>query len=250
MAVDHRKSKWFLRTPSDRAARRIFLLPYSGCGASMYRQWPRFIGDIEICPIQTPGRENRMREPAFRTYPDLASALIDELAPHLDRPFGIFGHCGSALAAYETAVQLMAGGGPVPAAVFVSAQVAPQDGPFGTFLDMDDKELADVIRDMVTALGGEPIPELIQLYREVMRGDLEANAVYHVAEPAKLPCHLTAIGWRDDPTITPDMMAGWSQCGDSSFYTLEGGHYEFLQAPQSLLTLMARSIGHVTEQPR
>lgn len=32
------RRKWFLREPSPESAVRVFCLPYSGCGASMYRQ--------------------------------------------------------------------------------------------------------------------------------------------------------------------------------------------------------------------
>jgi hypothetical protein len=62
MAHDTGTSRWFLREPSAESGARLFCLPYSGCGASMYRRWPRFLGDIEVCPVQFPGRENRFRE--------------------------------------------------------------------------------------------------------------------------------------------------------------------------------------------
>ncbi len=233
-----RRSRWLLRPPDPGAARRLFCLPYSGGGASMYRLWPRVIGDVEVCPVQLPGRENRMREQPHATYPELAADLIDGIAEHLDRPFAFFGHCGSALAAYETAVQLTTRGGPMPDIVFLSSQVAPQDGPYGTFFGMTDDELAEELRTLSRSMGTEPLPDMIDLTLELMRADMAANAVYHLADPPRLPCRVAAIGWSEDPSITPAMMTGWDRCGETTFHTLPGGHYRFLHAPAELVALL------------
>src|SRR6266545_2952434 len=124
-------ARWFLREPSPEGAARLFCLPYSGCGATMYRNWPRFLGDIEICRVQPPGRENRTREAAYETYEQLADDLAEVLLPYLDRPFAFFGHCGSALPGYETTVRLLQRGYPMPLRLFVSSQAAPHQGPTG-----------------------------------------------------------------------------------------------------------------------
>nr|WP_275404176.1 MULTISPECIES: thioesterase domain-containing protein [unclassified Streptomyces] len=227
-----------MRPPDPESARRIFCLPYSGGGASMYRNWPRHIGDTEVCAVQLPGRENRMREKPHDTYPALAADLIEGIAEYLDRPFGFFGHCGSALAAYETAAQLAARGGPVPEIVFISSQVAPHDGPFGTFFGMSDAQLAEELRALGRSMGSEPPPDMIDLTLELMRTDMAANAVYHLDQPPRLPCRIAAIGWSEDPSITPAMMTGWDRCGQTTFHTLPGGHYQFLHAPAELVRLL------------
>ena len=42
---------------------RLFCFPYGGGGASIYREWQKNLPDsIEVCPIQLPGREDRMNE--------------------------------------------------------------------------------------------------------------------------------------------------------------------------------------------
>ncbi|WP_307832280.1 thioesterase II family protein, partial [Streptomyces clavuligerus] len=236
------RSPWFLREPSPVAAARLFCLPYSGCGASMYRHWPQSADGVEICPVQPPGRENRMREPAYSTYEALADGLAEALLPHLDRPYGLFGHCGSALAAYETAVRLAALGAPAPARVFVSSEVAPQDGPYGRFLELDDEELADELRRLVAELGGTLEPGLLALYLGVLRNDVEMNKRYHVAEPVRLSSPLTAIGWTEDTGIPPSLMTGWPACGATDFVLLDGGHYRFIEAPPELLTLLTGAL--------
>jgi surfactin synthase thioesterase subunit len=204
----------------------------------MYRHWPTSIGDVELCPIQLPGRENRMREAAFTTYEALADALAEVVAPYLDRPYALFGHCGSALAAYETSVRLVQRDYPHPAALFVSSEVAPQDGPYGRFLQMTDAELATELRALIVELGGEPHPELLDILLSVLRIDVDANKQYYVRNPFDLPCPVVSIGWRDDDGIPPSLMGGWKECGKTTFELLDGDHYAFLGAPEPLLSLI------------
>lgn len=239
MGAEKLSSKWFLRAPAADAEARVFLIPYSGCGATMYRRWPDSAGGVDLCPIQLPGRENRMREAAHTTYESLADALAEALAPHLDRPYALFGHCGSALAAYETSVRLVQRGHPQPAALFVSSEVAPQDGPYGRFLEMTDAELAGELRKLMLELGGEPHPELMDMLVGVLRIDVDANKQYFVPDPVVLPCPVVAIGWRGDDGVVPSLMSGWTRCGKTTFELLDGDHYSFLDAPEPLLSLLA-----------
>jgi surfactin synthase thioesterase subunit len=234
--------RWFLREPSQQGAARLFCLPYSGSGASMYRNWPRFIGQVEVCPIQLPGRERRIREQIFATYEALADVLAEVLLPYLDRPFAFFGHCGSALPCYETAVRLWQHKAPLPVRLFISSQVAPHHGPYGRFLQMTDPELVEELKKLICELGGEPEDDLVAMCLGVLRADLEANKRYRPDSPVRLPCGITAIGWEDDGEVEPRLMAGWSDCGETTFRIFKGGHYRFLRAPEELLTAMAEDM--------
>lgn len=237
------RNKWFLREPAPDATSRLFLIPYSGCGASMYRQWPQTIGDgTDVCAVQLPGRENRLREEPHATYELMAEDLAEALAPYLDRPYALFGHCGSALGAYETAVRLVQRGLPAPTRLFVSSQVAPQDGPCGRFLGLDDEQLLDELGRLVVEMGGKPVRSLLELSLGVLRADIEANKLYHVADPTCLPSPLTAIGWRQDVEVPHATMGGWPACGETTYELLDGEHYTFTGAPEPLLALLAAGL--------
>ena len=119
--------EWLLRQPAEESPALLFCLPYPGTGASMYHQWPRRIGVAEVCPVQLPGRENRLREPPYKTYEELAAALVDGLLPFLDRPFGFFGHCGSVFVGFEATLLLEPLGLPGPSHLFVSSVMPPCD---------------------------------------------------------------------------------------------------------------------------
>ncbi|MEU9007634.1 thioesterase domain-containing protein, partial [Streptomyces sp. NPDC048551] len=92
-------SPWFVRPRSDGHRARLFCLPFSGSGASAFSAWPAAVGDAEVCPVQFPGRENRLGHPHYGTYENLAEGLVEALEPLLDRPFALFGHCAGALPA-------------------------------------------------------------------------------------------------------------------------------------------------------
>ncbi|MGH3758756.1 thioesterase II family protein [Actinophytocola sp.] len=229
------KNPWLLRLVSEEAKGRVFCFPYSGVGGSMYNRWPRWIGQIEVCPLQLPARENRIREPHFGTYEELAGCLADSLTPVLDRPFVLFGHCAGALPAFEVARRLAELDLPT-ARLVVSAQVAPHDCPHDRLLGYTDGELLDELAKLVVTLGGEPQPALLELALRVLRQDLGASRRYGLVEPAPIGMGITVLHWSHDPEVTEEELAGWRHYGsDVRFDVLPGGHFDFLSAPSDLL---------------
>ncbi|MGP3983803.1 thioesterase II family protein [Streptomyces sp. KR80] len=234
--------RWLLRRPKGDAPTRLFCLPYSGVGASMYHRWPRLIGPAEVCLIQLPGRENRLREPHYGTYEQLAGPLAEALLPYLDRPFGFFGHCGGALPGFAAALHLVREGMPAPDRLFMSSQVAPHDGPFGRFLGMTDAELAVELAELTRAMGGNPHPDLIDMSLGVLRADVAANRGYQLDKPVRLPSAVHAIGWDADREIRPGQMGGWEEYAEPGRFhptVLPGEHYAFLNAPEALVEVLA-----------
>lgn len=237
------RSRWLLRRPSEQAEFRLFCLPYSGVGASMYNRWPAQAGRVDLIPVQLPGRENRLREKHFGTYEAMAESLAEEFAPYLDRPFGYFGHCGGALAAFAATWELDRIGGPAPACLFVSSQVAPHDGPSGRFLTMPEQELRAELARLTIAMGGEPRSDAMDLGMETLRPDIAANRAYHWDAPQALRCDLYAIAWQADDEVARERMDGWAVYAPPGRYhpvVLEGGHHAFLRAPMALLDTFRR----------
>ncbi|HEY4021079.1 MAG TPA: thioesterase domain-containing protein [Pseudonocardiaceae bacterium] len=233
---------WFMNSLSDTATARLFCFPYSGCGATMYQAWPRWIGGIEVVPVQLPGRENRMREPHFGTYEQLAATLVEGLRPFLDRPYALFGHCGGALPAAETVLRLATAGLPAPARLYVSSQVAPQDGPYGRYLGLTRDELSGELGALMRAAGGEPDPEILDVLLDVLVEDVDANRRYRKDVAPRFGCPLTAVGWTRDVEIPPALMTGWADCGPTRDVLLEGEHYTFLDPPDALLAEFAAGL--------
>ncbi|MFD7168143.1 thioesterase II family protein [Streptomyces violascens] len=237
------RNKWLPREPSAGATGRVFLIPYSGCGTSMYRKWPHQYDGVDLLPVELPGHETRLAELNVETYQELAKLMVAGLEPYLDLPYAFFGHCGSALAAYEVSSEITRAGLPQPARVYISSQVAPQDGPAGRFLEMNDEELAEELTMLSHELGAEPNPTLISFYVEVLREDVETNKRYVMPDPFRLSCPITTIGWTEDVEVRHKTMGGWTACGETTFELLSGRHHRFMDAPPELLKVMCDGLG-------
>ena len=72
---------------------KLICIPYAGGGASFYNGWQKYFQNIEVIPIQLPGRENRMGEEFLLDCKEIAHKIVEEIAPYLDNEnFSIFGH--------------------------------------------------------------------------------------------------------------------------------------------------------------
>ncbi|MFG2004661.1 thioesterase II family protein [Spirillospora sp. NPDC048911] len=229
-------SPWFVRPQSAGHPARIFCFPYSGSGASAFSAWPAAIGDIEICPVQFPGRENRLGEPHYGTYENLATGLAGPLVPLLDTPFAFFGHCAGALVAFETVVRLAELGLPGPRCLIVSGQPAPHDAALDRMLTMTEPELRAELESVIRGRGIEPRPDMIDLGMVVLLRDLTAAAGYRRAEPVAVRCPIVALHWRDDPDVSLGQFDGWRRYAESvEIRVVDGGHHDFMNAPDDLL---------------
>lgn len=242
MPQQRQRNRWLPRPPSAAAAGRVFLIPYSGCGASMYRGWPRQRDGVEFVPVELPGHETRFAEPIAETYQELAKAMVVGLEPYLDVPFAFFGHCGSALAAYEVSAELTRTGMPTPARLYVSSEVAPQDGPAGRYMTIEDADLRGELTHLISELGGNVTDELLDLHLGVLRADIEANKRYVMPHVFRLSCPITAIGWSADHEVPYTTMGGWVECGDTTFLLLPGRHHRFTEGPAELLDVLCSGL--------
>jgi surfactin synthase thioesterase subunit len=233
---------WLQHLPSEQAAARVFCIPHAGSGTSIFGNWPASQGRVEFLPVELPGRLTRFGEPMPETFQELATAMIADLEPWLDRPFAFFGHCWSALVAYEATAQVQRGGRRTAAHLFVSSQVAPQDGPVGRMLSMTDAELVEELEATIRAQGRQPHPELLSVYTTVLRADVEVSRRYVVPEPIQLSCPITAIGWMDDTEVRAETMSGWRACGETTFKVFPGPHHRFIDAPPELLSSLQAAL--------
>ncbi|MEU9343330.1 thioesterase domain-containing protein [Streptomyces sp. NPDC048278] len=234
-------SPWFVRQPSTEHAARIFCFPFSGAGASAFSAWPAAIDDTEVCPVQFPGRENRLGHPHYGTYENLAAELADTLKPFLDRPFAFFGHCAGALPAFETVVRLDELGLPGPRHLFVSGQPAPHDASHDRMLTMTESELRAEVEAFVRGRGIDPRPDMIDMGLSVLLRDHAAARAYRRAEPVAVRCSITVLHWRDDPDVSLDLLQGWRRYSHAvDFQAVDGGHHDFAGAPEALLRSLTR----------
>ncbi len=216
---------------------RLFCFPYSGAGALAYRSWQQsFPSEIEVCPVQLPGRENRFREAPFTQMSLLVDAATSAIAGHLDRPYALYGHSLGALVAFEIARKLRARGTRQPAHLLVSGCQAPQlprtTLPLSQLSDADF--LAEVVRFGGTSKEVAQNAEFVQLVLPALRADLTVYDTYTYRTAPALSYPISAYGGLQDARASQTEMTPWQLQTSAKFHLnmFPGGHF-FLQSEQN-----------------
>ena len=206
--------------PNPQARLRLFCFPYAGGGASIFRPWPSDLpAGIEVCAIQLPGRENRLREQAFTHLTPLVETLAQVLRPYLTLPFAFFGHSMGTLIGFELAREFRRQRLPSPLHLLVSGRRAPQlldDEP--PIHDLPEPEFVAELR----RLSGTPEAvlqnaELMQLLIPVLRSDFAINETYTYTPEEPLGCPISAFGGTEDEETTQEDLAAWREQTRVSF---------------------------------
>jgi medium-chain acyl-[acyl-carrier-protein] hydrolase len=240
-------SAWFPNVRFRPEARlRLFCFPYAGGGGHIYRNWQAGLPpDIEVCPVQLPGRGSRLGEPGFRNMPALTEALARVVGPRLDRPFALFGHSMGGIIAFELTRALR------PAHLFVSGCSAPHipDEEAPTF-DLPEAEFIEKLR----SINGTPAevfdhPELLQMMLPLLRADFELVETYAYVPGEPLACPITAIGGLKDEDVTREKLEAWREHSTAAFSLrmLPGGHFFVNTEQASIHRMLAQGLSpHIT----
>jgi medium-chain acyl-[acyl-carrier-protein] hydrolase len=227
------------RKPRPQARLRLFCFPYAGGGALIFRTWADGLpADVEVCPIQLPGRGTRLMEPLFTQLSPLIQALAQALLPLLDKPFAFFGHSLGALVSFELARQLRRQYGVQPVRLFVSAGRAPQLPHRG--LPVHTLPEGDFLAEL-RRLNGTPRAvleheELMQIALPVLRADFAVYETYVYSTELPLNCPISTFGGLRDRTVSQSDLEAWREQTRSSFslQMFPGDHF-FLNTTQPLL---------------
>lgn len=235
------------RRPNAQARLRLFCFPYAGGGANIYRGWSgRLPPEVEVCPVQLPGRETRLREPPLRRMPPLITALAQALEPYLDLPFCFFGHSMGAVVSIELARHLRRAQRPQPLQLFVSGRRAPQlPDPDPPKYSLPHEEfIAEIKR-----LGGTPdealqAEELMQLLIPVLRADCEVIDEYVYQPEPPLSCPISCYGGLQDDEAPREQLEAWAEQTTARFELalFPGGHFFLNEAQGALLQCLSREL--------
>jgi medium-chain acyl-[acyl-carrier-protein] hydrolase len=229
---------WIVRS-KPHASLRLFCFPYAGGGASLFRLWSKALpAEIDVCPVQLPGREGRLKENSFTRLTPLVQALDQALHPYLDIPFAFFGYSMGALISFELARHLRRNHNPCPHHLFVAAHRAPQ-------LPKEHPDLHQLpeqaFLDALDRLGGTPTSvsqhaELMKFILPMLRADFALCETYVYSNEPPLDCPITAFGGEQDTHVSIASLSAWREqtLRQITLNILPGNHF-FLQSQQSLL---------------
>ncbi len=240
----------FVPRPNPQATLRLFCFPYAGGGATIFRRWPDSLPDtVEVCAVRLPGREGRLREPAFDRLSPLVDALAAALHPALDRPFAFFGHSMGALVAFELARRLRRDGRPGPRLLFVSGRKAPHLRTDRSCHAWPEPQFREELR----RLGGTPRevlehPEMMRVLVPILRADFAVCETYAHQSDEPLGCPVTAFGGLDDEDARREHLEGWAAHTRAAFRLrmLPGNHFFLHSAETRLLQMVADELSSLS----
>jgi medium-chain acyl-[acyl-carrier-protein] hydrolase len=216
---------------AEEARCRLFCFSPAGRGASIYARWARYFApEIAICPVQLPGRENRLREKSHRSISTLLEAMAPEIQSKMDLPYAFFGHSMGALVGFELARMLVRQNLPEPVHLFVSAHRAPHladPSPPISHLPEDD-----FIREVQRRYQGIPEsllsdPEMKEIILGALKADFSILENYVFEEEPALPCRFSVLGGTRDPEVSEkELMAWMKHCSaDVQLRMFPGDHF-------------------------
>ncbi len=202
----------------------------------MFRTWQDGLPtDVEICPVQLPGRGTRLTESPLTHLLYVLEALTHALLSFLDE---LFGHSLGALISFELARQLRRQHGVHPIRVIVSAAGAPHV-PHGRrhIHTLPDEEFLAKLR----ALNGTPEEvlkhhELMQIVLPFFAGRLCAVRDLFIRRRTVTKLSIAAFGGLPDKEVHCGDLVGWRDQtrGSFSIRMFPGDHF-FLNSSRSLL---------------
>jgi medium-chain acyl-[acyl-carrier-protein] hydrolase len=253
--LTHRATNPWLIVPSPRprAAARLFCLPYAGSGVAPFRPWANLLPPtVELCLVQLPGRETRLREAPYADLSTLVAALAEALGPALDRPFALFGHSMGALLAFELARATQRRGLAVPVHLFVSGRRAPQlPDPEPPIRHLADDSFVHEIVRRYNAIPRAVLEDedLVRLFLPTLRADLTMLETHQHNSDEQLGCPISAFGGVDDARARRDDLLAWRFFTRQSFqlHQYAGDHF-YLNADSLRADLVTRIAGAITSE--
>ena len=240
-------SAWIIRKPRPRAKVRLFCFPYAGGGASIYRAWPDALPHLDVCAIQPPGRETRMRDQPFTRLAPLVDAAVEAILPLLDQPFAFFGYSLGAYVAFEAARRLRARGAALPVRLFLAACPAPQiERRKPPIHALPEAELIHEIR----SYAGTPAEvleheELMALLLPLLRADFGVYETYASPTEPPLDIPLSILGGLTDEDATRADLDAWREHTTRAFVLrmFPGNHFFLNTERTRLLTSVLQDLG-------
>ncbi|KPA17631.1 short-chain dehydrogenase [Candidatus Magnetomorum sp. HK-1] len=279
--IDHQL--WFYnRKQNSKAKFRLFCFPYGIAGASIYSGWQDLLpDDVEVCPVQLPGRENRIKETSPDNIDDITDLLVNVFQEETDLPFALYGHSAGALLAFTLAHRLIESGSP-PACIFPAAFTSPTifNPVLKDFLSWWKSEGIDGVPGLDDLKGrffegfkDRWLPFIQEIPSESLVPDEgvknsddeffkvflpDIHCTFKILEsyfcsdrkketPVNIP--IIAFHGKNDQAVTLSGMKAWKKLTTSEFklHTLDGDHL-FLtddQSSKQLIEIISESLSHI-----
>lgn len=223
----------------DTTKRRLFCFPYAGGGASVFRSWfTAFTSDVEVCVIQLPGRENRLREKPLTELKPLIQSLTEAIVPYLDIPFTFFGYSMGSLISFELARQLQRQYQIFPLHLFVAACRGAQLPINNPIHHLPDNLFIEEVNRRYQGIPTTILEnsELMQSILPTLKADFKLMETHNFQPDIPLTCPITAFGGLQDKGVSHEELLAWRVHTSNKFnIKMFPGEHFFLNTSRQLL---------------
>lgn len=242
------RGQWFRSGPAPGTHLRLICFPFAGGGASLFHPWQSLVPrDVQVCPVELPGRDSRYNEPPRRDLRGLVQELVRAVDCFVDCPYALFGHSLGGLLAFELARELRSLGKPAPVRFFASACRAPQlPSRREPIHGLEDERFLEQLTRLTGLSTNQKADfEIVRLLVPVLKADFEMSDTYrYVAEPA-FTFPITALGGNQDGLVAAGDLVAWhlQTAGSFRLRLLPGGHLFLRSSPGRVLKMILEEVG-------
>ena len=239
-----------LKQTVDSASMNLLCFPFAGGYGESFMPWRKHLPmNIQLCPLQLPGRSYRWKEPVYTDIQQLLMAMKPPLEDLLhESPYILFGHSMGGYIAYEFSNMLIKQQLPLPELLVVSSIPAPKTWVSRKLLsDLTEKEFYDFFFD----LGGfHPSllkdEKFIKSQMSLLRDDILLCESCQYAKPAELPFPILAMGGVSDAYVSMDSMEDWrlETSVDFHLHGFDGQHFYLNDHLPEIMKLIKKHTKH------
>lgn len=223
----------------------LICLPFAGGGASAYNQWIKELHEVvTVCPVQLPGREDRIMEKPYTDMNILLRDLGKEMKDTIRGRYVLWGHSMGGKIAYELE-KYMEGNGYQAQCLFVSGSripSLPETNPIYCLPDESFKrELGRFEGTPKEILNNQ---ELLDFFLPMLRADFTMDETYYSNEKCLLQCPIVAFAGQDDKEASVEEIKKWELYTKRSFeYEIfQGGHFFIREYIEDVIQELLRQL--------
>ncbi|MDQ3191153.1 MAG: alpha/beta fold hydrolase [Bacteroidota bacterium] len=226
----------------------LYCLPFAGGSSYSYNVFtPHLSSNVNLVPVELPGRGKRSREALLNEADLMADDVFAKIKSNLVSgvPYAIFGHSMGGLLGYLLTRKILENNLPLPLHLFISGRSGPSYN--------DDREKYYLLpkqefRDKLKELGGSPKEvlendDLMDFFEPILRADFQVVETYNHQEeaPFSVPASIM-IG--DEDKISLEAARLWQKETSQpiKLHSFTGGHFFVFQHLTSICKIISAEL--------
>ncbi|MGO5092399.1 thioesterase II family protein [Clostridium sp. LCP25S3_F10] len=208
---------------------KVFCFHHAGGSAAIYRSWIMYGNDIDIYPVELPGKGTRMKEEYITNYENLVPKIAEAINNVTNgEHFSLFGHSMGAIMAFKTAFLLETKHNNKADKLIVAGRHAPIDNILDRYQTwMNDKELIKEIK----RVNGTPkeileSEEILKILLPAIKNDYKLNESFDYKDEVISSSIIAHFG-SEDLDAQKEQMERWKMVTTREFELKEfnGNHF-------------------------